>query len=359
MDCVGFPLAGAELLYSDGFLYLLSGYDQIEKQDFITFNHFSNLCLLDLNDESEWVLKSSSNNVNIFEKTHGGSCLYNNKIFYFFGSVVSDSGIKYSDKIYTFDLVTYKWNEEIFECPNDLDCAIDSFAIKCSGNYATISGGKNSLGSTNSYINIDMSTVKVNDYKAGRNYPSPRGFATLTQSSAKLILFGGINRGELSTEVWEFEFISVSELGTWRLLSILGNAPEPRYGHAAASQGIFTFYIGGKTYEDRILSDIWLLNTLSNTWTEFIPSGTKIPAVTRTCAMLDLPKLYFIGGLGYSGSNFDLWEYDISTNTLVLLRETQSSDVGTFGHACALIKKDDKMFIYTFYGMKNIQNDLY
>ncbi|OMJ66369.1 hypothetical protein SteCoe_36798 [Stentor coeruleus] len=75
--------------------------------------------------------------------------------------------------------------------------------------------------------------------------------------------------------------------------------------------------------------------------------------------MLDLPKLYFIGGQSYSGSNFDLWEYDLSTNNLTRLYKTKPTDIGTHGHACQLIKEGNSSLIYTLYGMTNKMNDLY
>lgn len=359
MDCTGIVLVGAELVYYNGMLYLFSGYNQNEDGNFVFYEYFHSLCYLDLNDESMWVHETRSNNTGIFELSHGGSCLIDNFIFYFFGSFLSDLGIEYSDKIYTLNLDTFEWRENTFECPSDLDCAIDSFSIICYENNATINGGRSSVGSLNSVMQIDMYSLEVVGFYPNVDYPTPRAFATLTQSSTKLLLFGGINKGDLFNEVWEFEFLSIETVGKWRLLPISGSAPEPRYGHAAAVQGIFTFYVGGQTYEDVILSDIWLLNTMTNTWTEYIPSGTQIPPVTRTCLMIDLPKLYFIGGLDYSGSTFDLWEYDISTNKLVLLRKTQDYDTRIFGHACQLIKRDDEVLIYTFYGMTSAHNDLY
>lgn len=359
VNCTDMGLVGAQIIYSNNMLYLFAGYSFSQKS--IISNNL--LCTLDLSDEnSQWVKVSTKPSFQNY--THGGSCLYDNAIYYFFGSSVNKSGIAYNDKIYKLNLgnLGKGWEDVKFKCPDKVICARDSFGISCNDNIATIIGGITEFGSTNSYLYIDMKNFNVTDFRKHADYPSSRAFASLTQSSTKILLFGGINRGTIFNEVWEYEFIGKNELGTWSLLSILGSAPEPRFGHSAVAQGVFTIFVGGQTYEDRILSDIWILNTISNTWTELIPSDTseyKIPALTRTCAMLDLPKLYFIGGRGYSGSHFDLWEYDLSTNNLILLHKTQDSDIGTFGHACQLIKKNKKVLIYTFYGMKNSLNSLY
>ncbi|OMJ94040.1 hypothetical protein SteCoe_2810 [Stentor coeruleus] len=359
VNCTKAGLVGAEMIYSNNMLYLFAGYYFSQSSIFLN----NRLCVLDLSIEnSQWVEMSIKPSFHGY--THGGSCLYENAIYYFFGSSVNKSGTVYSEKIYKLDLenIDKGWEDTKFKCPDQVVCSRDSFGISCNDNIATIIGGITEFGSTNSYLYINMKNLNATDFRKHADYPYSRAFASLTQSSTKILLFGGINRGTIFNEVWEYEFIGKNELGTWKLLSILGSAPEPRFGHSAVAQGVFTIYIGGQTYEDRILSDIWMLNTVSNAWIELIPSDTseyKIPALTRTCAMLDLPKLYFIGGRGYSGSNFDLWEYDLSTNHLLLLRKTQASDIGTFGHACQLVKAYRKVLIYTFYGMKNTLNSLY
>lgn len=353
-------LAGAQLVHSNSILYLFSGYShQTEK----AIEHFLGLCTLDLlKEDSQWVESPIQNSLKNY--THGGSCVFNNKIFYFFGSFFNKTGLTYSDKIYRLKLddIEKGWDEVDFKCPEGIVCARDSFGITCNDENVTIIGGRTTSGSTNSYLTINIRDFIVETFKKQTSHPGPRAFASLTQSSTKILLFGGIIKDTIYNEIWEYEFIGSNKLGIWTSLTILGSSPEPRYGHASVAQGVFTIFVGGTTYNNRILSDIWLLNTVSYTWTELLPSETsdyKIPTLTRTCAMLDLPKLYFIGGRGNSGSNFDLWEYDLSTKNLILLRKTASSDIGTFGHACQLIKRDGKMLIYTVYGLKNTLNDLY
>jgi hypothetical protein len=313
---------GAQLVFNNDVLYLFSGYSYDEEGQ---IQNFVDLCTLDLLDSDPVWNKVTPNNE--FEQySHGGSCVYDNYIYFFFGSYKNDTSTIYSDKVYGLSLYNIEdgWSEIDFECPDDLVCARDSFGIACNDNIATIIGGKTDSGATNSYLTIDMISFNVSEYKYESNTPTPRAFATLTKSSTKIQLFGGLNREVIFDEVWEYEFVGKSNLGTWNLLSILGSSPKPRFGHAATTQGVFTIFIGGQTYNDIILSDIWLLNTLSNSWTEFIPSeysDYQIPALTQSCAMLDLPKLYFIGGKDYSGATFDLWEYDLSTNNLALLRK--------------------------------------
>ncbi|OMJ66370.1 hypothetical protein SteCoe_36799 [Stentor coeruleus] len=360
-ECTENGLAGAQLIYSSDILYLFSGYSYSED-----VSYFEDLCSLDVSDTGNSWTKISTNS-KLDNYIHGGSCLYNDNIFYFFGSNYGVDGIIYNDKIYKLDLsdIAKGWKDVGFTCPEDIDCARDSFGYACNDNEVTIIGGKTVSGTTNSFFTIDLASLDFIDSIDAiieSTFPKPRAFASLTQSSTKLLLFGGLNKGEIFDDIWEFDYDSNTGSGIWTPFSASGSSPEARYGHAAATQGVFTVFIGGTADGDRILSDIWLLNLITNTWTEIIPSETspyKIPALTRTCAMLDLPKLYFIGGQGYSGSNFDLWEYDLSTNNLTRLYKTKPTDIGTHGHACQLIKEGNSSLIYTLYGMTNKMNDLY
>lgn len=358
--CTNIGLAGGQLLYSNNILYLFTGLSYTYENDLLYFN---GLCTFNLgNPQHKWVNENIENKLDNY--AHGGSCLYKNQIFYFFGSTYSYEGFTFSDKIYKLDLenINEGWKQVEFICPDDQDCARDSFGFICDNNEITIIGGNTNDGTTNSIFTIDLDDLYFLPLINRTEFPTPRAFATLTQSSTKLLLFGGMNKHEIFNDVWEFEFHIEDMSGTWTALTISGSSPIPRYGHAAATQGVFTIYVGGTSEDGRILSDIWLLNTISNTWTEIIPSETsnyKIPTITRTCAMLDLPKLYFIGGQSYSGSNFDFWEYDLSTNELVRLRKTTSSDIGTHGHACQLIKTNNTISIYTLYGVKNNMHNLY
>ncbi|OMJ90095.1 hypothetical protein SteCoe_7580 [Stentor coeruleus] len=358
VECTTKGLAGSQLIYSDNSLYLFSGYSYNE-----SVFYFNGLCKLDLTDiNNPWESVDLASQFG--DIIHGGSCLYENSIYYFFGSTYSASGIKYSDKIYKLklDQVDKGWEEINFKCPDGEICARDSFGYACFNNEVTIIGGKTALGVTNSMFSIEIDKITGENQLSEIEFPNPRAFASLTQSSTKLLLFGGINKEKIFNDLWQFEYNSENKLGSWTALSTLGSSPEPRYGHAAATQGIFTIIIGGTTYDKRILSDIWLLNSLSNTWTNIIPSETsssKIPSLTRSCAMFDLPKFYFLGGKSLSGSNFDLWEYDLSTNKLTNLIKSNTLYTGTHGHACQLIKEKNQSFIYSFYGLKNDMNDLF
>ncbi|OMJ69889.1 hypothetical protein SteCoe_32259 [Stentor coeruleus] len=359
-ECTTIGLAGAQAVYSNNVLYVFTGQYYSYESDLL---YYHGLCSLNLNNlENKWVNETIQNTLE--NSAHGGSCLYKNQIFYFFGSSINYEGFEFSDKIYKLNLdnINEGWKQVEYKCPEDQDCARDSFAFICDNNEVTIFGGNTNNGTTNSMFTIDMEALILNSVMIQTEFPTPRVFATLRQSSTKLLLFGGMNKDEIFNDVWEFEFQTETMSGIWTALAISGSSPLPRYGHAAATQGAFTVYIGGTSEDGRILSDIWILNTISNTWTEIIPSETsdyKIPTITRTCAMLDLPKIYFIGGKTYSGSNFDLWEYDLSINELVRIRKTTSSDIGTHGHACQLIKNNGTISIYTFYGVKNSMHNLY
>lgn len=50
-------------------------------------------------------------------------------------------------------------------------------------------------------------------------------------------------------------------------ISTVGCAsPSPRLGHTASLVGDCMFVIGGRTGPDKILSDVWILDTTKNSW---------------------------------------------------------------------------------------------
>ena len=69
------------------------------------------------------------------------------------------------------------------------------------------------------------------------------------------------------------------------------------------------------------LSDYWLLDTENSNfkWIELLPlSNSPIPsALAHSCAILDIPYFYIIGGESSDYLSQDIWRYDMSENVFV------------------------------------------
>jgi len=82
----------------------------------------------------------------------------------------------------------------------------------------------------------------------------------------KLIIFGGF--GGLGRHARRNDLLLLDPYsGNLEILSTVGCAsPTPRLGHTASMVGNSMFVIGGRTGPDKILSDVWILDTTMNSW---------------------------------------------------------------------------------------------
>lgn len=66
--------------------------------------------------------------------------------------------------------------------------------------------------------------------------------------------------------------------GNLETISTFGSAsPSARLGHTASLVGDFMFVIGGRTGPDKILNDVWRLDTTKNCWELLQCGGSVFP----------------------------------------------------------------------------------
>jgi hypothetical protein len=174
-----------------------------------------------------------------------------------------------------------------------------------------------------------------------------------------LYLFGGLNNGTYSNELWRFNvlassWVSLQSLGiksvqrsivTWTgevielqvdnkervisdtvLYSTDGEIPTPRCSHSMVYfKGVSAQYLilfGGQAQKTVtqtytiILGDLWVYSLSLSRWTEVFPSGA-VPTARKDAKMqqLDSRRLVMFGGS--NGDEFfdDMWLFNIETNT--------------------------------------------
>lgn len=84
--------------------------------------------------------------------------------------------------------------------------------------------------------------------------------------------FGGMGRHGRRRSSWLVDPLS----GTLRAIDA-DCTPSPRLGHTSSLVGDCVFVIGGRADPEKILGDVWVLNTAKNEWKLLECSGDKFP----------------------------------------------------------------------------------
>ena len=144
----------------------------------------------------------------------------------------------------------------------------------------------------------------------------------------------------------------------WTLIEAIGENPVPRMAHAYSSQGHFFLLGGGINNKKNLISDYWLLDTSDNQhkWIQIVPDETspRPPPLAYSCAILDIPYFYIVGGESFISLSSEIWRYDISQNIFEkALMENEIS--GITRHGCFLT--EDKKLLYIVFGSKGLDNE--
>ena len=234
-----------------------------------------------------------------------------------------------------------------------------SFGYWCGNSSFYVFGGFVDTQASNSALNFTPSdelgigcTVMYEE----EIMPSRRQGASMVYASGGFYLFGGENQGILLNDLWFYNITSA----VWNNIIALGASPAPRRRHAADVQGNYMVIVGGITYDEVLLSDYYLYDTIAQVWTQLLPRpGTAIPqAVANTCVMLDLPRFYYVGGQTGAGLTLSIWRFDLSNLEFAeIYRFRTSSDVPLFKHKCTLyLDEEHNEYIYTYFGSKTLMD---
>jgi hypothetical protein len=195
--------------------------------------------------------------------------------------------------------------------------------------------------------------------------PGPRYGHTLTQVGDAIYLFGGVDAIEqgvaegmpmanVLNELWEFSL----ENHDWKEVQPQGDAPAPRFGHAATSVGEATslgklFFFSGILNGGYEIRDQWLYDPVSNSWQQIVPEneGPSGLALAGHSAVTEASSKPIIFG-GASGSYMDtrVWRYNVDTNRWLKISEAYNNKLPRKWHFATTIRKAGQQYMVVVSG---------
>ena len=326
--CTGFGLAGGQIRFYDGKIYLFSGVN-FENSE---YRYFTGLCTLSLGGGNRWVRESIGSG--LVESNNGGNVVYLDHLYYFFGSGRNDGEQGYVGNIYKINLlnVTDGWKEVKINSRFEAH----SFGYILSNEYIIIFSGlsRGGLLSSSSSISLKTLELKTFDYFS----PSKRIGSSLSRISTNLILFGGSSEHYFHNSAWKYNAAHTGRSSKWSKLRGIQTLPEFRKNHAATSQGDYLLIAGGEKPNGDFLNDFWLFDLRYNNWTELIPDriSERPTGFAFACVILKVPYFYILGGISNQRVLMkEVWRYDLTLNTITKMKNlTQNEFPYLFDFGC-------------------------
>ncbi|GAU18390.1 hypothetical protein TSUD_202790, partial [Trifolium subterraneum] len=166
--------------------------------------------------------------------------------------------------------------------------------------------------------------------------------------------FGGLGRHARRNDLLLLDPYS----GNLETISTFGCAcPSPRLGHTASLVGDLMFVIGGRTGPDKILSDVWSLDTIKNCWKLLQCGGTVFPPRHRHAAAVVGSNIYVFGGFDNDiiFSSF----FVLDTINLHWKEIPVSGDWPNARHSHAMVASNSHIFMFGGYDGGKALGDLY
>ncbi|OMJ72555.1 hypothetical protein SteCoe_28970 [Stentor coeruleus] len=337
-------------------LYLFGGTAFYNNTD----NYYSDLCIYDF-DTDLW---TKTEILLIYPSTtQGGSAVYSNYLYYFFGWNFTNNIAVSSSSILRMNLSSSILSWEILSSNGcDLvELQRTSFGFWLDSDTFYILGGTLSNGIGNSLISIALDNLIENlSCKVvfpNQLSPQRRHGSSLVYVTGGFLMFGGIDQTKLFNDLWFYNI----QTTYWEFIDASGQRPAPRFRHTTASQGNYMVVFGGVTYNNEYLQDFYYYDVLEQVW--FIietPVNSSMPQpLISSCIVIDLPFVYLIGGKEQYQITLNLWMFNINTFTFTQIFKYKPNPVypGIFKHSCSgeLVGKD--FLIYTYLGSRNIVDE--
>ncbi|KDQ63357.1 hypothetical protein JAAARDRAFT_375900 [Jaapia argillacea MUCL 33604] len=158
----------------------------------------------------------------------------------------------------------------------------------------------------------------------------------VTMVGSRFFVFGGQVDGQFLNDLWAFDLNSLRTKATWQLYEPV-NSPKParRTGHVVITYGDRILVFGG-TDGQYHYNDTWSFDVNTRTWSElqcigFIPS----PREGHAASLVD-DVVYVFGGRGVDGKDLDdLAAFKISNQRWYMFQNMGPSPSGRSGHAMA------------------------
>ncbi|KAK7505043.1 hypothetical protein BaRGS_00003613 [Batillaria attramentaria] len=169
-------------------------------------------------------------------------------------------------------------------------------------------GGANQAGNMNDLQVLDTVTNTWSTVTASGTPPAPRTHHTSAAVGDKLIIYSGGHQGADPVGDRQVHCFDAST-DSWSTLSVRGDSPKPRHGHAMVSVGRRVFLHGGmagSTFYD----DLHILDLDKNTWVG-VKKKRTFPSARAAHGMTACgTDVYVFGGMNREGALDDLYKLD-------------------------------------------------
>ncbi|KAJ3575989.1 hypothetical protein NP233_g747 [Leucocoprinus birnbaumii] len=188
--------------------------------------------------------------------------------------------------------------------------------------------------------------------QCGGEIPSPRVGHASSLISNVLIVWGGDTKTDSSSRGNEPHDDGLYLLNLvsrdWTRVTVHGQAPIGRYGHAVAIIGTTFFVVGGQV-DGLFLNDIWAfdLNTLRTraTWEQLESTSLEKPAPrTGHICVPYQDRLIIFGGTDGQYHYNDIWSFDLKSRKWAELQCIGHIPSPREGHAAAIV--DDVIYVF-------------
>ncbi|TKY54013.1 tRNA wybutosine-synthesizing protein 2/3/4 [Spatholobus suberectus] len=221
------------------------------------------------------------------------------------------------------------------------------------GNAGTSSGIVGSLGS-----GLSIGHFKIVGEPVEKIFLWGHSACALDDADHKQVIvfggFGGTGRHARRNDLLLLDPYS----GNLESVSTVGCAsPSPRLGHTASLVRDCMFVIGGRTGPDKILSDVWILDTTKFSWKLLQCGDSVFPPRHRHAAAVVGSNIYVFGGLDNDIIFSSFYVFD--TNNLHWKEIPVSGDWPCARHSHAMVASDSQIFMFGGYNGGKGLGDLY
>ncbi|KAK2953544.1 putative Actin-fragmin kinase [Blattamonas nauphoetae] len=166
----------------------------------------------------------------------------------------------------------------------------------------------------------------------------------------ELYVFGGSSSTAFNSGIHKFSF----DTKCWFQVPVLGYCPIPRAGHSAVVKFDDLVVFGGLGPENQTLNDLCLFSFETHTWRILLPESHKQPEPRRNhVAVLDGSKMFIHGGIHDRKILSDTWVFDFDTCTWTLI-DCKPAPPPRSNHSAVV--RGDSMIIYAGLGTEPLSD---
>ncbi|XP_028762976.1 tRNA wybutosine-synthesizing protein 2/3/4 [Neltuma alba] len=176
-------------------------------------------------------------------------------------------------------------------------------------------------------------------------------------SHNKVVVFGGF--GGMGRHARRNDLLLLDPYsGNLETIRTVGDLSlSPRLGHTSSLVGDDMFLIGGRTGPDKILSEVWVLDTAKNCWKLMQCGGSDFLPRHRHAAAVVGSNIYIFGGL--DNDNIFSSLYILDTINLTWKEVPISGDWPCARHSHAMVAHGSQIFMFGGHNGAKALNDLY